>query len=612
MANVRDAGGRSARRCAAPDCGHHNPPEANYCAQCGQSLEYGETVKIEERQYLEEVAGTGRPRQTCPDPACGHDNLAAARYCAHCGKALEEERKDPLREIVQPFIDLLHAPRALWGVNLAYVIEGMVYFGMLGYLAIHFSDYIFQGVEHADEHSHNNVMILTAGITIAMFFLGFVADKWGVRFALISAFVLMLGGRVLMSSAPTIFGLQPAGLWSPLHIVTVAGMLVVVTGYGMYQPAAYAAVRQFTTPKTAAMGFAMLYALMNLGGWLPSFAFLLRDENFLAFGIPGTWWVYTGFTLVALLVTVLILSKKTVATAVATAKAEAAALREADKANKGTKEQKAETRKNGAPLAGSDVRQMVPAHLWVFALAVLIAVYLRTPSPWNYYGCGAGAVVWIIACMLPVSARWLAMHPLADAKFFFFIFALIPVQTLFTYNWLILPQYISRAFEGWIGEYFEIAANANPILIFIAVPIITAITQRARVYNMMVYGTLIMAAPAFLLVIGPYPSTLFAYLLIMTIGEAMWQPRFLQYAAEIAPEGRTGVYMGVAQLPWFLTKMLVPWLYSGWMMDRYCPTEGVRNTEVMWLYFGCIAVASPILLIVAKGWVGKDFKTKAD
>ena len=42
----------------------------------------------------------------------------------------------------------------------------------------------------------------------------------------------------------------------------------------------------------------------------------------------------------------------------------------------------------------------------------------------------------------------------------------------------------------------------------------------------------------------------------MTIGEAMWQPRFLQYAAEIAPEGRTGAYMGVAQFPWFLTKMI--------------------------------------------------------
>ena len=98
----------------------------------------------------------------------------------------------------------------------------------------------------------------------------------------------------------------------------------------------------------------------------------------------------------------------------------------------------------------------------------------------------------------------------------------------------------------------------------------------------------------------------------MTIGDAMWQPRFLQYAAEIAPEGRTGVYMGVAQLPWFLTKVLVPWLYSGWMMDRYCPAEGTQDTEFMWLVFACIAMCSTVLLVLAKGWLGKDFKTKAD
>ena len=69
--------------------------------------------------------------------------------------------------------------------------------------------------------------------------------------------------------------------------------------------------------------------------------------------------------------------------------------------------------------------------------------------------------------------------------------------------------------------------------------------------------------------------------------------------------------MGVAQLPWFLTKVLVPWLYSGWMMDRYCPAVGPKSTEPMWLVFGLIAMGSTVLLVLARGWVGKDFKTKA-
>jgi dipeptide/tripeptide permease len=120
-----------------------------------------------------------------------------------------------------------------------------------------------------------------------------------------------------------------------------------------------------------------------------------------------------------------------------------------------------------------------------------------------------------------------------------------------------------------------------------------------------------MAAPAFFLSIGTSGYLLFAYLLIMTIGEAMWQPRFLQYAAEIAPEGRTGVYMGVAQFPWFLTKMIVP-LYSGTLLARYVPAEGPKSPETLWLISACIAMLSTIILIAAKGWIGKDFKTKAD
>jgi MFS family permease len=513
------------------------------------------------------------------------------------------ERKGIVKELTQPFVDLINAPRALWGINLAYLLEGMVYFGMLGYLAMYFSDIVFAGVpaEVRDEYSHQMVGVLTAGITIAMFFLGSVADRKGVRFALIAAFFFLLGGRVLISGGSGLFGLPAGGLWSPLHLVTMAGILLVVVGYGMYQPAAYAAVRQFSTPKTAGMGYAMLYALMNLGGWLPTFAFLLRDKNYANLGITGVFWIYTGFTTVALISTTLLLSRDTVAKAVAAAKAEGGGEGEKKSADAAAEEQ-------GTAAAPSS---SIPVHLWIFATLIIAMLGYKIPQPAGWIAAGVLFAAWIAAASLPKGKAYLAAHPLADVKFFFFIFALIPVQTLFTYNWLVLPQYIARAYEGWIGEYFEIASNANPILIFILVPIIAALTQKAKVYRMMIIGTFVMAAPAFLLALGPTPWTLFSYILIMTVGEAIWQPRFLQYAAEIAPPGRTGQYMGVAQLPWFLTKLLVPILYSGWMMGRYCPAEGPKHTEFMWLVFGFIAVSSPVMLVLAKNWIGKDFKTKA-
>ncbi len=469
------------------------------------------------------------------------------------------EKTSPIREIIQPFVDLAHAPRALWGINLAYFLEGMVYFGMLTYLAIHFSDVIFANSSQPDVDSHHMVMVLTAGITISMFFLGFLADKWGIRRTLLTAFVFLLIGRVLISLGPAL-GLE-GGMWNGLHLLTLAGIVVVVIGYGMYQPAAYAGVKKFTGPKTAAMGFAMLYALMNLGGYFPSYAWYLRDN--LNLGIPGTFWVYTGITAMALVFTFFIL----------TAKVEREA---AQRAQKERDEAASET--NDDSSADAVAEPAAPAKQLTFSEKTV-----------NYF----------------------VNHPLRNPKFSFFIFALIPVQTLFTYNWLILPQYISRAYEGFIGDKYEFFSNLNPLLIFIAVPIVAAATTKNKIYNLMLVGTFIMAAPAFFLAFGTNVYTLLAYLFVMTIGEAIWQPRFLQFAAEIAPEGRTGEYMGVAQLPWFLTKMLVP-LYSGHMIQRFCPAEGARDPERMWLYFGIIAMMSSVLLVMARGWAAKDFKAKAD
>jgi MFS family permease len=205
-------------------------------------------------------------------------------------------------------------------------------------------------------------------------------------------------------------------------------------------------------------------------------------------------------------------------------------------------------------------------------------------------------------------------HPFRDSKFTFFIFILIPVQTLFAHQWLTIPYYIDRAFAGTaVGNNFEFFSNINPILIFFLCPMVAVLTSRANVYRMMIIGTLVMALPTFFLAVGTTPFLLMSYIVLMTIGEAMWQPRFLQFAAQIAPKGKTGVYMGVAQFPWFLTKV-VTGLYSGWFLSRYCPNPELglaMKPHTMWFIYGLIALASPIALILTKRWIGKDMHERA-
>ena len=446
--------------------------------------------------------------------------------------------QNPLREIVDPFVNLIKSPRALWGINLSYLLEGITYFGILSLLAMYFNDLGLNDIQ-----AGQMVGIQTAGITLAMLFLGATVDWIGVRKALLISLSTMLVGRVLLTLAPQT---GAPGLWQKAHIVAMLGILGVVLGYGIYQPACYAAVKQFTNKKTSAMGYAMLYAIMNLGGFLPGLISPPIRKNH---GIVGVYWVYVALTVAGILVVAFILSKKTVEMAIANAR-------------KGQDD----------PVSESETTETQ-------STKEKIVYYLKN-------------------------------FPIKDSRFMFFIFILIPVQTLFAHNWLTLPMYFERAFSGVVSNNFEFFVNFNPILIFILAPMVAALTAQKDTYKMMILGTTIMALPTFLLAIGPNIYSVFGYLIIMTIGEAIWQPRFLQWVAEIAPKNMTGIYMGIGQFPWFLTKVITS-LYSGWFLTKYCPagvTPEQTNTETMWLIYGFIAIISPIALLIARKWMGKGLE----
>ncbi len=812
------------------------------------------------------------------------------------------------KEVVDPFVHFAHAPRALWAINLSYLLEGLVYFGILTVLG----KYLSEDVGLSDLHAGWVYSLFTGGITAAMLILGGVADKIGVRKALLAALGLMVGGRFLLAASGTFFEYH-LGAGSPMFFFVLAGLFLVVVGYGMYQPASYAGVKEFTNKKTAAMGYAMIYAVMNLGAF---FSGLLSPPVRKGYGIVGVFWVYTGLTFLAFLTIFFLLSRRAAEAARAQVKLEDEEFAKESGEGKGKEEEgekagnggeKAEKRslrepvtllfgggltavvvillalvigreipplekvyldyqeitsrairrmdkslvpleklkpapgetimepdrileqaglavgklagqvkppsgkdykldRSAFPLARASLkgdselllllagvgdprsRLVIPKAgadpadkvLRSHAVLVMAAAYgLEAPvdakvvhdlrlrlkrvkgediipmdradreaavriaglppaemveqlarrfestgirmdefipppmnqpfrdvmireaetyrtiarvlagglgpvarkflaerlffsallskdagdlvhkagkpgvkpserpllgklgaktldrmhemgkalagilpeaavAPWNVrfkaflfrYG-----ILVLLGLFFLVGLVWRILvlrpdHPFHNVKFTFFIFSLIPVQTLFAHNWLTMPYYINRAFGGTaVGDNFEFFSNINPILIFFLTPLVAAVTSRAKVYTMMVLGTLVMALPTFLLAFQPSPVFLLTYILFMSIGEAMWSPRFLQLVAEIAPEGKTGAYMGIAQLPWFLTKV-VTGFYSGYFLSLYCPKLGPQNTQTLWFIYGCIALVTPAALMAAKGWIGASLEEK--
>ncbi|MCF8260234.1 MAG: MFS transporter [Melioribacteraceae bacterium] len=526
-------------------------------------------------------------------------------------KAFSVVLKEAFSELKETSIAFVKAPKALWGVNVPYVLEGLVYFGILTILG----KYAAENVGLLDTQASLIYSLVTGGITFFMLVLGGYSDKLGVRSSITIAFIAFAVGRIFVALSGTLT--LDNGLWSPMFFMMNFGLLLMVVGYGLYQPAAYAGVKRYTTPQTAAMGYAAIYGFMNLGaflsGFISSFSRQGFEDTFPPNGLTAVFWIYVGITVFALLVSMFLLTKKSDEDAVKMV--EESLKKNSTKANEAEKEEEEpdiqKPKINNALLTlygiltltfltfsnvilGSEYSTNLNFGLFTIDLFLLISIALGS-----------------LFCFEYLKNR--PFHPFRDPRFTFFIFILVPVQTLFAHNWLTIPLYLDRAFAGsFIGEYFEVFSNLNPILIFFLAPIVAGLTSKANIYKMMIYGTMVMALPTFLLTVGPSTPLFLLYILLMTIGESMWQPRFLQWISEVAPKGMTGLYMGVGQFPWFLTKVITGF-YSGWFLMNYCPIDTLpqdMSTGMMWFIYGLIAMVSPIGLILAKKWMMKGLKEK--
>jgi dipeptide/tripeptide permease len=416
---------------------------------------------------------------------------------------------------------LFGASRAFWLVNLVNFGDGIAYFGILNLLTL----FISRDVGFSDHATGIAVSTFTGLVTLTMFGGGFVSDRLGVRHALTLAVAGLLVGRILLVESAGAGGMATPVLWAGLAVMGVAS--------GILQPALYAGVKEFTDPRTATIGYGLLYSIMNLGIVAETFVSpFIREQR----GIGGVFWAMIGITALMLVANVTLFSRR---------------IEQRDRVVE------------YAVKPGHDRRTL---------------------------------------------GEKLRALPFLDARFPFFIFILLPVRTLFAHQFLTLPDYVLRCFPENVGARYEWFQGLNPLIIVIFVPLIAAFTRRANIITMMIVGTAISAAATFLLVPGPNLSTLIAYGVIFSFGEAVWSSRFLEYVADLAPAGQVGAYMGLAGIPWFLAKATTGW-YSGAMITRFIPEQGPQDSGTMWLIYACVATISPIGLLLARRWVQRGVKT---
>lgn len=181
-----------------------------------------------------------------------------------------------------------------------------------------------------------------------------------------------------------------------------------------------------------------------------------------------------------------------------------------------------------------------------------------------------------------------------------FVALLTMVRLIFQHAHLTWPKYTLREF----GQDFPFASywSINPLMIIVLTPLVTALTRHLKPYPVIVIGAVISALSVFFLAASTTVAASIGFIVTLSIGEALWSPRLYEYTATIAPRGREASYMGLSEIPLFLAKPVVGWM-SGWLLQTWCPAEGPRDSQHMWLIVGVMTIAAPAVMLFARPWL---------
>jgi MFS family permease len=199
-----------------------------------------------------------------------------------------------------------------------------------------------------------------------------------------------------------------------------------------------------------------------------------------------------------------------------------------------------------------------------------------------------------------------ASHPVADLRAFrnrrmlYFLAALIPTQLVFFQLTSTVPLFLVHYLRLPESIYGTVFTLNTLMIVVLELPLNNAMAQWSH-RRTLTLGAFLYAIGFGSFALARGPIGIFAAVVVWTFGEMILMPGSAAYAAEIAPAGRRGEYMGLYTMSFSFAFSLGPWL-GAMLLERHGP-------QALWgiaLVSGCVSTLLMSRIGLDKGNVRSD------
>jgi dipeptide/tripeptide permease len=500
-------------------------------------------------------------------------------------------------------------PSSFWAANVMEIFERMGWYGFYAVSSLYLTGAVADGGLGLSSEDRGVIQGL------ATFFLylfpavfGALADRYGFKRMFLSSCLVMIPGYLMLGI--------PSGFWGFLAVY-----FLVAIGHGMFKPVVISTVAKSTNEKTGSMGFGIFYMMVNIGGFLgPIVAGIVRGWDWqYVFYCSAAWILLMG-------VFALFVYKEP------------------------PRDAEAESRRSlGEVFAGMmGVVGNGRFFLLIAGLLFLLVMGSKWLGPEIYLPAAGG---WLIlnfawdfanrgqAGSSQTTRPWfLEPMKVGEGRYLVFLVLMAFFWTSFNQIFMTLPEYIRDYADtsdlihslgpvaGWITgvaqsmgldtsewgravlEHGQVKPehliNLNALGIIVGQVAIAYSVRRLAPLTCIILGSFITVISFLLYLIGQGGWVIVIAVLVFSIGEMLASPRSKEYAGNIAPPDKVGMYMGYFY--WCVALgNLFGGLLSGGLYQHFGPVErgGVDNPAVMWVIFAGLAMVSVVLLSVYDKWI---------